>query len=295
MSFTDTRLSILVGYRGCVAMSVDVIPLPAFFFGTIVLVMVSIEVGYRLGRIAHRRSKEEKESPISAIEGSVLALLAFMLAFTFDIASNRFDSRKELVRTEANTIRTVWARSDFLPEPDRAETKKLLREYVHARASAFQSADEERVERVIDEAEQIQGRLWALAVTHAPQDMPSDIGALYLESLNDMSAVHASRVAVGLQSRIALGVWLTLASLTALGMIMVGYQAGVVASKRTLAMPILAIAFASVIALISSLDHPIAGFTLTKVSQQPMIDLLSDIDTQRLTLPAIQLNQTRTR
>jgi hypothetical protein len=34
-------------------------------------------------------------------------------------------------------------------------------------------------------------------------------------------------------------------------MIMVGYQAGVVASNMTLAMPILAIAFASVIALIA--------------------------------------------
>lgn len=270
-------------------MSVVFNPILAFFFGTILLVMGSIEVGYRLGRAAHRRSKEEKESPVSAIEGSVLALLAFMLAFAFGGASNRFDSRKELVRAEANTIRTVWARSDFLPEPDRVETKKLLREYVYARASAFQSADEERVERVIDEAERTQARLWAMAVVHAPQDMPSDIGALYLESLNEMSAIHASRVAVGLQMRIALGIWITLASLTALGMIMVGYQAGVAGSKRTLAMPILAIAFASVIALISSLDHPIGGFTLTKVSQQPMIDLLSDIDTQRMAIPANQL------
>jgi hypothetical protein len=284
-----------MGSGGCFAMSVDIVPILAFFFGTILLVMGSIEVGYRLGRTAHRRSEEEKESPVSAIEGSVLALLAFMLAFTFAIASNRFDSRKELVRAEANTIRTVWARSDFLPEPDRAETKKLLREYVHARASAFHSADEERVERVIDEAERTQARLWAMAVIHAPQDMPSDIGALYLESLNEMSAIHASRVAVGLQMRISLGIWLTLASLTALGMIMVGYQAGVAASTRTLAMPILAIAFASVIALISSLDHPIGGFTLTKVSQQPMIDLLSDMDTQRLAIPANQLDQTRTR
>ena len=119
----------------------------AFFVGTIVLVMISIEVGYRLGRMAHRRSKQEKESPVSAIEGSVLALLAFILAFTFGVASNRLDARKELVRNEANTLRTVWSRADFLPDPDRTESKTLLREYVHARATAFQSADEERVEK----------------------------------------------------------------------------------------------------------------------------------------------------
>jgi ABC-type multidrug transport system fused ATPase/permease subunit len=264
-------------------MTFDGFPILAFFVGTIVLVMISIEVGYRLGRRAHSRSKQEKESPVSAIEGSVLALLAFILAFTFSEASNRLDARKELVRHEANTIRTVWSRSDFLPDPDRAQTKRLLREYVHARASAFQSADEERIENVIDDAERIQGRLWAMAVTHVRQDMPSDIGALYLESLNEMAAVHASRVAMGLQSRISLGVWLTLAILTMFGMIMVGYQAGVAGSNRTLAMPLLALAFACVVALISSLDQPIGGFTLTQVSQQPLIDLLSDIDSQRLT------------
>jgi len=63
---------------------------------------------------------------------------------------------------------------------------------------------------------------------------------------------------------------------------MVGYQAGIAESRRTLAMPILAIAFACVVALISSLDQPIGGFTLTQVSQQPLIDLLSDMDSQRL-------------
>ena len=256
-----------------------------FFVGTIVLVMASIESGYRLGRLAHHRSEQEKESPVSAIEGAVLALLAFMLAFTFGIASNRLDARKELVRNEANTIRTAWYRSDFLPDPDRTETKALLREYVHARANAFQSADAERVESVIDDAERIQGRLWAMAAAHARQDMPSDIGALYLESLNEMSAVHASRVAMGLQMRIPPGIWLMLAALTILGMVMVGYQAGVVGSRRTLAMPILATGFACVVALITSLDQPIGGLTLTQVSQQPLIDLLSDMDSKRLGTP----------
>src|SRR5215831_9198953 len=165
-------------------MSFDGLPIVGFFVGTIVLVLGSIEAGYWLGRRAHRRSPSEKESSISSIEGSVLALLAFILAFTFGIASNRFDSRRDLVRTEANDIRTVWYRSDFLPEPDRSKTHELLRQYVAARASAFQSAEAERVESVVDEAERIQGSLWAIAIAHAHQDMPSDIGALYLESLN---------------------------------------------------------------------------------------------------------------
>lgn len=87
---------------------------------------------------------------------------------------------------------------------------------------------------------------------------------------------------MGLKMRTPLGIWLTLAVLTVLGMVMVGYQAGVAESRRTLAMPLLAIAFASVVALIGSLDQPIGGFTLFRAPQQPLIDLLSDLDSQRL-------------
>lgn len=252
----------------------DTIFLIIFFLGTVVLVMLSIEGGYRLGRI--RRSHEEKESPVSAIAAAVLALLAFILAFTFGIASNRFDARKELVRDEANKIRTAWLLSDFLPEPDRAETRGLIREYLEQRVAVSQRADLERLQTAIAHSEQIQGRLWDIAAKNA-QNMPQ--ATLYLGSLKDMFLVHASRVAVGLQARIPKAIWLALAVLTVLGMTTVGYQAGIAGSKRSLAMPLLAIAFASVIALIDSLDSPVGGFTT--VSQQPLMDLLSSMENSR--------------
>ena len=258
---------------GRVAMSFDVIFVSALFIGTILVVAISTEGGYRLGVIAHRRSDEEKESPVSAIAGAVLALLAFILAFTFGIASNRFDARKGLVLDEANKLRTAWLRSDFLPEPDRADAKRLFREYLDARLAFVQSADLESAQSTLSQSERIQGRLWDMAVTNARKDMNSDVAALYVESLNEMFAVHASRVAVGIQMRIPVGIWLTLATLTVLGMMALGYQAGIAGSKRSLAMPLLAVAFASVIAVIASLDHPVGGFTT--VSQQPLIDLLS--------------------
>jgi hypothetical protein len=254
-------------------MSFDVIFLVALFVGTILVVVVSIEGGYQLGVIAHRRSEEEKESPVSAIAGAVLALFAFILAFTFGIASNRFDARKALVLDEANKLRTAWLRSDFLPESDRTEAKRLIREYLEARLAFVQSADLERAQSMLSQSERIQGRLWNMAVTNARKDMNSDVAALYIESLNEVFAVHASRVAVGLQMRIPVGIWFTLAVLAILGMMALGYQAGIAGSKRTLAMPLLAVAFASVIGIIASLDQPVGG--LTTVSQQPLIDLLS--------------------
>src|SRR5262245_56874696 len=117
-------------------MNLDAVPILALFVAVTLGVMLSIEAAYRLGLIFHRRSKQEKESPVSAVAGAVLALVAFMLAFTFGIAANRFDARKELVGEEANKIRIAWDRSDLLPEADRDEAKSLLREYLSDRIAA---------------------------------------------------------------------------------------------------------------------------------------------------------------
>ena len=68
-------------------MRIDAIPMWAVFAGTIVVVMVVIEAGYLLGRVMHRRSEDEKASPVSAIASAILGLAAFMLAFTVGIVS----------------------------------------------------------------------------------------------------------------------------------------------------------------------------------------------------------------
>jgi hypothetical protein len=254
----------------------DATPVWAIFAVVIAGVMVSIEVGYRLGQIAHRRSADEKESLTSAFAGAVLGLAGFILAFTFGIVSSRYDARKALVREDANAIRTAYHRSDFLPEPDRAEAQGLLREYVDARLAFAKTGnlEPERVNEFLIEVKRIQGRLWDMAVTNARKDMNSDVAALYIESLNELADVHASRLWVGVQERIVSGVWSVLAGLTILGMMSMGYHAGIAGSKRSLSMLILALSFALVIGLIASLDRP-GGFL--KVTQQPLIDVQGSI------------------
>lgn len=100
--------------------------------------------------------------------------------------------------------------------------------------------------------------------------MNSDVAALYIESLNEIVEVHASRLAIGMQARIPIGIWIVLYGLTIFGMLSMGYHTGVVESKRSKATLILAISFAMVIAVIASLDRP-GGFI--KVTQQPLVDL----------------------
>jgi hypothetical protein len=257
-------------------MSIDSIPIWAVSVVAIIAVMVSIEVGYRLGQIAHRRSADEKESLTSAFAAAVLGLVAFIMAFTFDIVSNRYDVRKGLVREDANAIRTAYHRADFLPEPDRAEARRLLSEYLDKRLTFAQAGNltPESVNSISTEVDRIQGRLWDMAVTNARKDMNSDVAALYIESLNEVANVHALRMWVGVQERIVTGVWGVLAGLTILGMIGMGYHAGIAGSKRSLSMLILSLSFALVIAMIAALDRP---GSFLKITQQPLIDLQRSI------------------
>jgi len=251
----------------------DAVPIPLTFAGMVLFVLLFLEIGYRAGRALHRRWAGEKESPVSVISGSILGLAAFMLAFSFGIVSNRYDAKKELVREDANAIRTVWKRAEFLPEPDRTETMGLLRGYVDARLAFSQRPDTDpgAIRAALEGARRVHDRLWAIAVANARKDMNSDVAALYVESLNEMANVHALRVAVGMQARVPLEIWLSLLFLTALGMLTVGYHTAIAESKRSLIQPILAVCFAMVVALIATLDRPGSG--VLKVNQQPIAEL----------------------
>lgn len=243
---------------------------------TLAAILAGIEGGYRLGRAASARSEAEKESPVSAIAGTILAMLAFIMAFTFGIVSDRYDTRKALVQEEANAIRTAWLRSAFLPEPDRGEAVALLRQYVDDRLSSVRSGNFTAVERAVAEAEGIQRRLWDMAVVNARKDMNSDVAALYVDALNGLTNVHASRVSVGIHGRMPAGIWMALYALVMLSMVAVGYHTAIAVSRRSWMMLILALSFSLVITLIAALDRPQGGYV--PVSQQPLEDVRTAID-----------------
>ena len=258
-------------------MSMDAIPIWFFFAATIIVVVITIEAGHKLGHAVHRRSEEEKEPPVSAKIAAILGLVAFMLVFTFGIVTNRYDDRKALVRDEANAIGTAYLRSDFMSEPDRGKTKGLFREYLDSRLAAAQSRDLDQMQKALTESNRIQHQLWDMAVVNAFKDMNSDIAALYIDALNKVIDIHALRVAVGMQARIPAGIWLVLYVLVTLGMVGVGYQTAIAGSiKRSWATLILAVSFSLVIALIASLDRPQSGFIT--VSQQPLVDVRASMD-----------------
>ena len=255
----------------------DSIPIVVLFLITFILIAGAIELGYRAGDTHPEQSKKDKETITSTNSAAILGLLGFILVFTFGIVYSRYDSKKELVREEANIIRTAYLRSEFLDEKDQHETLTLLKKYVDDRINAVRSSNADTVQAMLKESAGIQRRTWELAVVNARKDLNSDIGALYIESLNEMFNVQALRVAVGLQARIPTVIILMLFSLVVLGMFGVGYQASIAgSSRRSWLTPVMVITFALVITLIVALDRPNSG--ILPVTQQPLIDLRAWMD-----------------
>ena len=252
------------------------LPLWALFGLTMLLVAGAIEVGYRIGKYVRRKSEYEKESSVSSIAGTVLALLAFILAFTFGIVSNRYDARKALVREQAITISTAYDRTDFLPEPDRTGAKQLFDQYLEILIDISAQDSTAVVGPMIAQLSALQHQLWEMGVKWVDSgELKTDVGSLYMDSLNQVGDVQALRVAVALQAKIPAGLWFVLATLVSLGMMAVGYQTAIGDSRRSLAMLLLAFSFSIVIALIAALDNPSSGYI--PVSQQPLIDLQTQI------------------
>jgi hypothetical protein len=209
----------------------DALPLWGFFLVVLLLIFFSVEGGYRLGIWRRRRSDLEKESPVGAMVGASLGLLAFMLAFTFGIAAGRFDSRRQILLDEVNAIGTTFLRAAMLPENGH-EIRNLLREYVDVRLEAVQS---QKIAEGILRSEEIQNQLWTNATAIAQQNPTSIVVGLFVQSLNEMIDIHAMRVHFGTRNRIPGVIWSALFVVAALSLAAMGYHAGLAGTSRSLA------------------------------------------------------------
>jgi hypothetical protein len=245
----------------------DYIPLWVLFGTTVVLILLAVEAGYRVGKWRQRRGEVEGETPVGAMVAAILGLVAFLLAFTFGMAASRFELRRELVLGEANAIGTTYLRAALVPEPHRTEIRTLLRDYVDLRVEGVEPG---MLPSALARSEELQGKLWAQAVS-AAEKQPTPITGLLIQSLNEVIDLHAKRVTMSMRNRIPIPIWGGLYLTSVLAMVGVGYYEGLTSKARTLATLVLVVTFSGVFWLLADLDRPQEG--LIRVSQQAMIDL----------------------
>src|SRR3954467_9443563 len=99
----------------------DFLPIWAVAVLLVLFCLVAYEVGFRLGRWWQERTPGEQEGPTGVLIGSILALLAFLLAITTGMASDRFDTRRGFVIEQAADLRVAYLEAGYLPAPADAQ------------------------------------------------------------------------------------------------------------------------------------------------------------------------------
>jgi hypothetical protein len=247
---------------------IDSLPVWLVFLLTSLWIGLALEIGYRLGS---RKAKagEKKGDGAAAMVGATMGLLAFMLAFTFNWSSNRHDARRATVTKEASAISVAYTRANFLPDEDRKLAQSALRGYVDVRLKA--ASEEISLQEAMPESERLHKELIDIALRAPRTEGSAVLTALFMQSVNDIVAVHMERLAVGVRQRVAPTIWFILYGLALVGMLMTGALIGISQVRQVGFEMAFAVAFAMVLFLIVDLDRPHEG--LVNVSQTAMSEL----------------------
>lgn len=239
----------------------------ALLAGAVTAAWFSFLLGRWLGAREARREYPEHQGPVGSIVGATLALLAFTLAITFNMAHSKHNGRKELVRDDAKAVRMAYDRALLLP-PDATEVAhEKLAEYAALRAFDTFEKPDTPLPVLIARSEEIQRELWLQALEHRAHPQVR----FYMDSLSTLTNTHAERVTMGVHDHVPPAVWVCLFVVTALGMLTLGYQSSLAGSRRTWAIIPLLVAFCVVLCMAVDLDRPQQG--ILRVDQGPMIRL----------------------
>ncbi|MGH8173666.1 MAG: hypothetical protein ACREPX_10995 [Rhodanobacteraceae bacterium] len=246
---------------------IDTIPMPLLALGTLALVLIALEIGFRIGRWRRTHSGAEHDTTLGGVVGATLGLVAFLLAFTFGMAAERFEDRRQVLLEEVNALDAAYLRADLIGEPFRSEAHGVLRQYVALR---LEEARRDDLGGDIQGPETLQDDLWDQVVAMHNAGPSSATKALFVQAINTVIDVQNQRTDMA-RHPIPPTIWIALYLITMVAMAKVGYQSGVSGPRRSAAMPTLSLTFTLVFVLIADLDRPLRG--LLRVSQQSMIDL----------------------
>jgi hypothetical protein len=117
------------------AIDLSTLPVPVIGFGMLVVMGIGGALGQAF-RVWHARrpqgkvhEAEESVAQEGYLLGGVMALLGLLLAFSFGMVLDRYETRRQIAIDEANAIGTAYLRSQFLDEPYRSQLSRVLVDY----------------------------------------------------------------------------------------------------------------------------------------------------------------------
>jgi hypothetical protein len=226
--------------------------------GLFVILVVAARIGYWSGRRA--RDDDMERSRAATWQTALLALAGLLIGFTFSMAESRFDTRKQLLLAEANSIGTTYLRTRMLTDTSGEELRTLLRRYVDARLAFIGAGvDRQRIDETLRQSSALESQIWSRVVAVGQSQPTSLMASLLVQATNDMfdaGSAHAAAVERPLPPT----VFMVLVLATAAAMASIGFSCGLEKRTSPHGMIVLPVLLGLVVLLVFDLAHPRLGF-----------------------------------
>jgi hypothetical protein len=168
--------------------------LPIWAIGLILL--AALIAAARLGRLLRqhesgRHSEEENRSEGYSVT-AILGLLALLTGFTFSLAIQRFEDRRQLVLEHANAIGTAYLRIQLLPEPHRTRMSGLMIAYTD-NIIALAHAPPDRNAPLLAKDDTILTSLWAATAASYDSIKQIPLTVPFLGAMNSLIDMDGAR------------------------------------------------------------------------------------------------------
>jgi hypothetical protein len=173
---------------------------PLWLIGPVLLAVMAgaFFAGRRLRVRAVRRAAAADRTPDEGgdrdgfIISAVLGLLALLLGFTFSLAVQRFEERRELVVAEANAIGTAYLRAQILDSPHRERLSRLLVQHLDIElalaAEGFPTSGPLRAK-----SDRVLTDVWAATVAALDTPKSNTLGYVLTDAIDPVIDLDASR------------------------------------------------------------------------------------------------------
>jgi hypothetical protein len=235
---------------------------------SLVLLWLSTHLGAWLER-RWRPLRQEEREPFQVISGASLTLLGLIIAFSFSLALNRYDQRKNFEEEEANAIGTEFLRVELLPSGT-PQAQALLRSYLDQRILFYEERRDEHLARIDAETARLQREMWSI-VRAAAAAQPDNVRTLVAAGMNDVINRQGYTQAAWWY-RIPEGAWGLMGVIALLSCAIVGYGAH---ETRPALLVILPVVLAVAFFFIADIDSPRHG--LIRVIPHNLVSLAQSL------------------
>ena len=222
----------------------------------------------RWGKIKEDHSQE------SYLVGSMIGVLGLLMAFSFGMALNRYEERRQLVVQEANAIGTSYLRSQFLDEPHRTRLSNLLVNYTDNRIALASAASGDR-DRLLQVNDQLLNDIWAAVTAAGTSAAARSISVPLVLSFNEVIDLDLERK-IARQARVPAPVLMLLYSFLIINAAVIGYV--LEESRARVGAVVFFVLLSLYVGIISDLNRPASGSV--RESQEPMLMLQTSLKSQ---------------